>query len=197
MWKRRLPIVLGAVVLLGAIGLVWVWKPPRSEEEIARLALERVRENRAKLGREEGRDYTLDPPRVVRRDDGEMIVAVAIRGTEENRLEYYQLSRRDGTWQVDRDLFLHFELFVKEEMSELTRRLYQRLAERFQAAPELKESPRVGFQIVDEQGGILGKISLEFVERGGPGLYVEYFRYEKGSWISEGSGQLFDTPPRR
>jgi hypothetical protein len=203
--RLNLPVFVGIAVIVTGLGMLLLWQPEPTPQELAAVSLARLRGELREKGLMEGRDFILDSPVILRRDDEEMIVRLDIRfpNLEPGR-EYHRLVRTGKGWEFDRDLGKSFREFVERESKPASDRLAKRLAERYQDAVNIPaEKVRIAHRLRESTSPgspdvrVIGSIDIRFIDGGGEGRYVEDFTFTNGTWTMEGqTGQLFDRGPR-
>lgn len=190
-------ILLSVIAGVAVLAVVMAGPGPGEDPNSAAAAADEVRARYAKLGRTEGKDFTIETPVVVSKADDAMLVRLNVRGFED-RAWYFELKRDGRAWKVAADLDKSFDDFLKSEDAKIRDRLGKQLVDRFRAEVQYRvESARI--RLVDREGDVFGTTDWIYMEKGGRGRYLEEFRYENGAWTSMGAGQLFDMPggPRR
>jgi len=206
--KLNLPLLVGGSIVATGLAVLLLWTPEPTAEELARPAVEHHRSIMQGLQKLPGRDYIVDPPAILSRNDEEVIVRLDIHlPTGGGAREYYRIKRSGKGLQFDRDLGQSWTDFVKQEQQKVYDRLGTRLAERLNSDIRIPaEKLRLTFQLRDDAPAgprapdapparVIGKISVTYNDRGAVGMYVEEFNLEKGEWKIQGAGSLYDRGP--
>lgn len=202
--KLNLPLVFGIAVIGAGLGMLLLWQPEPTAQELAAPSVERLRAELREKGLTEGRDFIIDTPIILSRTDDEIIVRLDVKfPTGGMAREYHRLVAGGKGWEFQQDLGRTFPEFVEKEIKPACERLAKRLADRYQEAVSI---PAENINIVhrlresSEPGQpvrVLGSIDIRFKDGGGEGRYVEDFAFTKGVWTLEGQGgQLFDRGPK-
>jgi hypothetical protein len=206
--KPNLPLLVGGAIVATGLAILLLWQPEPSPEELARPALEHHRSVMQGLQKLPGQDYRVDPPVLLSRDEEEVVLRLDVRlpGGGGAR-EYYRLKRAGRGWAFDRDLSQSFTDFVKEQERAILDRLGARLAERLNSSIRIPaENIRISFHLRDDvpagprppdapPARLIGRVTVNFNDRGAVSMYVEEFAFEKGEWRLQGAGNLFDRGP--
>jgi hypothetical protein len=186
-FKQNIPAI-GLALLVVAVVAAFIFMSPSEEEQF----IAAVRDYAPTLG---------TPVRVESLGDGLAEIELA----PGKRLIWVEFTRQAGKWVFSKNLAVDFEKTLSEhEMEqEILGRLAKRISKRF---PRFNISLKEGLQcfhlVVRESRGIIGRYRINFaypeVEgRQLLGRYEETFRYQDGTWVSEGVGRLFEQPWQR
>jgi hypothetical protein len=203
--KPNVPILVGAAVVAGGLGVLLLWQPEPPPQDVAAPSLERIRADFRAQGASEGRDFLIDPPVILSRTDDEMFVRIDVKfPAGPVRRDYHRLVRGEKGWAFDRDLGANFVDFLKREQKNVFDRLGKVLAERYQAAVEIpSENIRLAQRLREitsadtKETRLVGSIEVWFRDGGGESRYIEDFAFANGTWNLDGTmGKLFDRGPK-
>ncbi len=190
----KTPVVAALGIAVAAGLAIWYFQPDPAPEVLAKPAIDELRARYAKLGRAEGKDWTLGATTLLQRSDDRFVARLDVQGFERRRY-YFELRRGSGGWSVSRDLDLEFEKFLQTEEPKIKDRLGRTLAERFQASAQYRVV-EAQLRLDDDAQGITGVVDWIYQERAGRGRYLEEFRLEGDAWTSMGAGRQYDLPGR-
>lgn len=203
--KLNLPVFVGAAIVLAGLGVLILWKPELTPQEIAAPAVDHLRGELRAQGAVEGRDFVVDGPVFIRRTGEEAVIRLDVKSPpSRSDPRYFRLVPGGAAWKLDRDLDKDFAAFVEKEVKAACARLGKELSERFQAAVDIPpENVRIGSRVRETtplsstEPQLVGSIDIRYLDKGAEGRYVEDFTFMNGTWNMEGTrGQLFDRGPR-
>jgi hypothetical protein len=121
----------------------------------------------------------------------------------DGRVVHAEFALRGQDWTFVKDLYQDFLAAARSPATErsVLDRLGGRLAERYQSPISFKQGLQTDLAMVRDASGLAGLFGVRFalpVVNGKQklGRYVERFRYENGTWESEGLGSLVESLPR-
>ena len=182
-FKQNLPAVVALSLLVaGLAALVFFLQTPEEE---------RVREAAAKYG------ATLGALQDVQVRGHVADITVAGRS-----VLFAEFALVNGTWTFSKDLGAEFQRLMQDPATsaEILKRLAQRISDRFNMNVTVREGIGYRYAVARDAQGLVGQVDLTFSypkvgEKQMAGRYVEIFRYEEGSWRSQGPGSLMDKVP--